>query len=106
MTFTGNILGKEDISFPKPAFLTAAHRNFSGPFYRYHILPADNSMPVIPVSGGDFPEEERFNTGGIGKIAQEPAGFQLNLRLVKMGLVVLTRIQARDSHILSFDRSS
>jgi hypothetical protein len=101
MTFAGNILGQEDVPFPKPACLTAAHRNFSFSFDRYHILPADNIMPAIPVPDRDFPEEERFNTGRVGKKTEGAAGFQLNFRLVKMGLVVLSRIQARNPHIQS-----
>ena len=101
MALAGNILGKQDISPAKLPFLAAARFNFSASFKGNDILRADDIVPVIAKVRGNFPEEEGLYTGWFGKKAQGTTGFQLNLNVIKTGLVILPGIETCNSHILS-----
>jgi hypothetical protein len=101
MALARNILSKQDISLAKLPLLTAAHFNFSPSFKGNDILRANNIVPVIVKGWGDFPEEEGLYTGWFSEKAKGTTGFQLNLNVIKMGLVILPGIEVCDSHILS-----
>ena len=89
MTFTGNILSKEDISFPKPSFFTTAHGNFCFSFNRDNVTPGRLHCASHTGIRQGLPGRRTLLHGWIGKKPQRPTGFQLNLRLIKMGLVIL-----------------
>jgi hypothetical protein len=92
MALTGDILVKQDIPVSKPPFLAAAHLNLSPPFQGNNIFPAESIVPGILIIYRDLPEEEGLYSDWLGKKTQGAMGFQLNLKFIKMGLIILPGI--------------
>src|SRR5512137_449593 len=98
MTLAGDILGKQDFPLTKSPLITTAHLNFRFPFKSDNILPADNIVPWILIFRRNFPEEEPFNFGRLRKKPKGAAGFQFDINVFKMGLVVRSGIKSCNEH--------
>src|SRR5512137_1074945 len=98
MTLTGDILGEQDFSLTKSPLITTAHLNFRFSFKSDNILPADNIEPWILIICRDFPEEEPFYFGRLRKKSKGATGFQMDINVFKMGLVVLSGKKSCNEH--------